>query len=153
MSGERWGRGLRPVTVLVLGLCLAGCSGGGGGGSPSEPEVLGNLGINATVFAVDRTGLRKITILLDGEDVGDFIGNDLLVAPTVTGSKLGVRPGKHQVKVRIDDMSVSPAKVGVALVLIYSSPAAQGPNYIDAGSQTKTVRRGDSFVFNVDVEP
>ena len=103
---------------------------------------------------VSRSGLLEISLILYGEkvggDVAPYIGG-VPMAPSVLGSKAGIGPTHQRQAVRVDRMTVSPAKVSSAVVAFYTPSPSAGLETMTLEAPAATLRNGGNIPFDLDL--
>lgn len=140
------------LTTTVL--ALTSCSGESGsfGTSPTEPRVLSIISVLGRVQAEEGVGIRRVTMLLDGEEIGEYVAPapDGFTSVIVAGSKIGVDHGAYTLEFRFDSLSRSPADVIVEAEVSYEidpDPLQE----LDLGPREATVDTGGSVRFGIEI--
>ena len=147
----RWLAGALLVTTL---LPLASCSGESGsfGTNPTEPRVISIISVLGRVQAEDGVGIGQVTMLLDGEEIGEYVApaSDGFTSVVVTGSKIGVDHGAYVLEFRFDSLSRAPVDVVVEAEVTYEidpNPLQE----LDLGPRKVTVETGGSVRFRIEI--
>lgn len=146
----------RVMAVLMPALVLISCGGGGGGSSsPTAPESRGSIIVQGLLDGTHRDPsrrvvIREITVLLDGERIGHWIGNDPAIA-LPQASKTGVAPGRHTLDFRIERLKDSRGGRVQTVLTVFWTPSPGDPRETFTVSQSTTVQEGSVIRFNLDL--